>query len=249
MGRREARIGGITFEAVPLDRYQAVVATTWDGIEGGLAIRRDEVPRPGAHGSFGTPGYLSARVLPFAGHLIQRTADATLNMRHRLIGLGDGQTRRLDVDLDGLFVWMNVAVASQPTVAISGSDPRVATFDVQFWAPNPRMYGTERTFAAGEQVFQRGNFPADPVIEVTGPRAAYTISTDTGKSITIGQALATGQKHRIEMRTGRLYRDGVLQTGAITAGGTWTIPPTSPGIVHSISAAGPMSIIVTDTYI
>ena len=120
---------------------------------------------------------------------------------------------------------------------------------VRGWAANPRRYGTERAFAADEQVFHRGNFAADPVIEVTGPRAGYTISTDSGKSITIGQALATGQKHRIEMRTGGIYRDGVMQTGAITAGGTWTIPPTSPGIVHTISAGGPMSIIVTDTYI
>ncbi|MFB7843637.1 hypothetical protein [Microbacterium sp. NPDC056052] len=249
MGRREARIGGLVFEAVPRDRTRAIVATTWDGVEGGLAIRRNEIARPGAHGSFSTPGYLSARVLPFSGHIIQPSPQAMLNMRNLLIGLGDAQSRRLDVDLDGLDVWMRVAAAGQPVVQISGSDPCTAKFDVQFWAANPRMYGTERTYAAGEQVFHRGNFPADPVIEVTGPRGAYTISTDAGKSITVGQALAAGQTHRIEMRSGRLYRDGVLQIGAITAGGTWTIPPTAPGVVHTISAVGSMSIIVTDTYI
>jgi phage-related protein len=245
----EVRVAGLVFRDWP-DDYEDCLLIDRNGFKGwrGGDQRREEIARPGAHGAFTLPGYQVQKTITLDGTIIAPTPEILTVRKNTVTGaLANGDSARMLVDDQGEVTWRDVQVVTVKDP--EDLDDVTARFALTFWAANPRRYGTERTFAAGEQVFHRGNFAADPVIEVTGPRAGYTISTDTGKSITIGQALATGQKHRIEMRTGRIYRDGALQTGAITAGGTWTIPPTSPGIVHSISAGGPMSIVVTDTFI
>lgn len=250
MARHEpsALLEGVRFESVPRDRNRAVIVTKWTGIDEGAAMRRDQLPRPGAHGAYAVPGHLDARVIGMSGYLIDRSPEQLLRTARRLTGLlAGGEFAQLTV-MGERGVQMRVGLSAQTSVVVRGNDPCVADFQLQLWAPNPRMFGEVHEYFAGEPAVHYGNFPAAPVLEVSGAPSGYTITGPGGKTFTVTQGLAGGQKHRIDMATGRVYRDGALQVGVVSNGGTWAIPPGVPGVTHAISA-GSLRVLVTDTFV
>ncbi|MGN7861451.1 hypothetical protein ACTJI8_12795 [Microbacterium sp. 22303] len=239
----------------PADRRPAGLFVGRDGFQGWDDTPdavREAIARAGAHGEYDLPVFQAARVFSVDGHAIA-WSDQTLDNLHDIVtGVGAaggrfqvtvthrGQPLRAFARRGGKALFQDLGFRT---------GRRRASFQLQFVAADPRKYGEEHSFHAGAEVFHRGNFPASPVLEVTGPTPAYTIGTSIGRSLTIGQSLSAGQVHRIELRTGRLYRNGVLQTGAITAGGMWAVPPGIPGVVHTITGPGTLLVRLTDTYI
>lgn len=251
MARHEpsALLGGVRFESVPQDRNRAYVVTTWSGIDEGVQVRREQVARPGAHGAFSLPGHLDARVVTMAGHVLAPSPEMLLHMVRRLTGLlADGGTESLSV-LGEREVHLKVGLAAQTAVTVRGNDPRVADFQLQLWAPDPRMYGEAHEFVSGQTAYHRGNFPATPVIELAGAASGNTITGPAGKAFTITQSRAAGQTHRIDLATGRVYLNGVLQLGVVSRGDLWTVPPGLPGVVHTLTGSGTMKVILPDTFV
>lgn len=251
MARHEpsALLRGVQFESVPRDRNRAYVVTTWSGIDEGVPVRREQTTRPGAHGAFNAPGYLDARVIGMSGHIIAPTPEQLLNMARRLTGLlADGSTGRLDL-LGEREVHLQVGLAAQTMVTVRGNDPRVADFQIQLWAPDPRMYGEVNQFTAGQVAFHRGNFPATPVIELTGAASGNTVNGPAGKAFTITQGRTAGQTHRIDLASGRVYLNGALQLGVVSRGDLWTVPPGLPGVTHTLTGSGAMKVILPDTFV
>ena len=249
------RIGGLVFEDFPSDLSQGFVISPngWSGWDEGVDVRRDEKVRPVSHGAFDAVGYLGARVVTIAGNIIASSPVELEHMRARLTGLlADGSTGRLVVDSDMGSTWADVRLASRTSVKVSGASGMEAEFQISFWAPDMRKYGETRTFTGPTaSAYHYGNFPASPVIEVTGSMASgYTVASQ-GRSFIVSQALTSGHTHRIDMRSGWLFLDDVLQTGAVSQARTFQIPPGAPATVAftPVSGSGVMSVKVTDTYV
>lgn len=218
------------------------------GLFGGVGVRPLNVDRANAHGKYDLPVFREARMLSASG-LILAPSQFYLEQRMARLSsvLGDGRSGLLMIDAESGAWSCQVRVAQDPSVSVVVPG-RVARYQLFLVAADPRLYGAPRRFAGGAvDVFHYGNFPAFPVVEVTGGRLPYTISGPGGRRFEVTQSLSAGSTHRIDFRTGRLYRDGVLQVGGIGRADVWTIPPGSPTQM-SISA-GSMTVTTEDTYI
>lgn len=251
--RRRARINGLSFVEWPHDHHGTWHVLDRDGIKGvweGVDVRREDTPRPLAHGSFDAPVFLASRVIPVSGHVSTRSGAELVHEMNRLTGLlAGGGTGRLSLEDDTGTTFLDVRLGA--ATQVTQLDDTTARFLVTFWAADPRRYGETHTFAAGVPAVHYGNFPASPVIEVTGSMpSGYTVSAG-GKSFVVAQALTAGQTHRIDMETGWVYRDGALQTGAVGAAELWTVPP-GQRLLHTltpVSGSGLMTVTTIDTYI
>ena len=243
---REARIGGVVFSFSGGDGF-VVGPDGWSGWDGGVSIRRDETPRPNGHGVFDAPGYLGGRLVAISGHILGKTPADTVNLAARLTGLlADGSKARLVVDTGSEVTWADVRLADQTQVTVWGSDPRVADFMVQLFAPDPYRYGEVRSFPAGA-AFHRGNTGAWPVIEVEGPSSGWTV-TYGGNTVTVTQSLTSGQTHRYDTRTGRLTRNGALQAGAVSVAAFGAHPPGKALTYTRTAGTGTVTVHLTDTF-
>lgn len=245
-----ARVQGVVFEEWPSDIDDAFVIEpgglqTWLGSG---QVRREDTARPTRHGSFFAPGFLSAKVTPITGHILAGS-EATLKAKRRqlealLVGV---DTARMTVDDgEGLITWADVGLAQQGAVREFGDGSHSASFSIQVWSPDPFRFGELRTYgpAASVTAFHRGTVPAVPVIEVTGAGTAFTV-TSPGGTYQVSGATAGGT-HRIDMRNGWLYRDGVLVENASVSADTWSIPP-GERWAHATSS-GQVRVLVHDTY-
>lgn len=255
----QVTIGGLTFEDHPRDYDQCylIAPQGMTGWESGVQVRREEVARPNAHGTFDAPGFLAARVISVKGTILAPTPARLRHMVTRLTGvLGDGDTGRLLVEDDLGSTWADVRLAAATQVATHGSASTEADFQIQFWAADPRRFGELREFTGttgggAESVHHRGNARAVPILEITGTMPnGYQIASQ-GRVYEVSQALTSGQTHRIDMGTGWLYRNGSLQVGAVPTLETFTIPPgRNVNVTMSdFGGAGAWTMLLHDTFV
>ncbi|MGX9349164.1 hypothetical protein [Microbacterium sp. KNMS] len=244
-----ATINGLSFDEWPRDFDQSFVITP-GGLTGwlsGSTMRRDETERPSAHGAFDAPGYLPARTPAIEGTILASSEAVLERMILQLTGLlADGSEGRLTVqDDNGNATWADVRLASCDVERHpSGLE---ADYQVQFWAPDPRRRGEARSFgpAGSVDVFHRGNFPALLEFVLVNPPSSYTVGAGT-KLFQVSGA-PSGGTHRIDLSTGRLYRDEVLQTGFVF-GDLWTLPPGEP-TTHVVTGASSVTVRTVDTFV
>lgn len=244
------RIGGVTFEGDPIDpdRCFMIEPDGWSGWDDGTAVRREDVPRPGAHGSFGFRGYRDARVVRISGWILARSAQELQHMRNQLLGLlASGESGRMSVDQPRGSTWADVMLADMPVAKVRGQSELEASFQIQFWSPLPQKYGEVRDFAAGVPAYQLGNFPATPKLLIGAGAGGYTVTGPSGRTIVVATAPAAA--HEIDFVNGGLYLAGVRQLGAITTYQPWSIPPGLPGVAASISGARSLTQQLPDTFI
>lgn len=243
----------IRFEGTPRDRRNAfVIGPEGYGGDDAPSVRRDTIARSGQHGAHEAPGYRDARVIPLSGWIVAESPLKLQHMRNRLASvLAYGQAGRMTIHRPLGSVWAKVMLADTPVIKVRGASECEASFQIQFWAPDPRLYGEVHEYAAGQTAIHYGNFPAAPELIVTGPKpGGYTITGPGGRQYIVTQSLAAGQTHRIDMVTGWLYLDGVLQSGAVSQARTWEVPPGLPGAVHTITGGtGSLTVRLTDTFV
>lgn len=244
------RLGGLEFVGCA---GEATFTIERDGIRGhglgGADMRRETVDRPGAHGAFSLPGYLTGRSIRWGGLVL---TDSPREQEHALLRLSGllagGGTSRLVIDGDNPR-WLDVLRASPepPKVLVPGL---VASYSFEAWAPDPRMYGEVREYAAGEAAVQYGNFPARPRIIVSGvAEAGYTVTGPGGRRVVVQRPLTASQPHTIDFVKGGLYVGGVRQLRAITVYEPWEIPPGVPGVVTTVNGSRTLRVQVTDTFV
>ena len=241
------RIGGLLFEG---DEGDCDFTIFKDGLRGwfdGVSVRRDSAPRPSAHGEFPARGYRGGRLITMEGRVHSSSPEKQEHLFSRLTGLlGDGQTGRLVVDNAGSSKWADVQLDDAPEIT-QEMYGQFARYRLQLWAVDPLRYGETREFGSGVAAHHYGNAPSFPTLEVTGVYpSGYTVAAG-GKSYVVSQALAGGQTHRIEMRTGALYRNGVRQIGGVSSASLWSVQP-GQGLVHSLSGSGSLTVKVTDAW-
>lgn len=245
-------VGGLQFRG---DAASSEGFTIRDkGVKGWLdtpSVRSESVQRPLAHGSFGAPAFYSDRSISIEGKCFADSPERMGHYQARLSGIGSGGGMvRMQGDYLGFRLWMDVRVEGAKFEEIVPG--RIAEYMLMLRAPDPRKYGETRSFPDGSQAHHYGNFDATPEITVTGGMpSGYAIHGPGGKRYVVTQALAAGSTHRIDMRTGWLYRDGVLQVGAVGRADLWTVPP-GGRVSHAVvpvSGVGQLVAKVIDTFV
>lgn len=246
---RGVRVGGLSFVEWPTDHHSDWLVLDPDGVRsvwGGVDVRREDIARPSAHGSFDMPGFLTPRVIPVSGHASSRSPLGLEHLMGRLSGLlADGGKGRLVLDGPTGPRWCDVRLAS--ATQITQLNATTARFLLTFWAADPRTYGEARDVAGGAAAVQYGNFPATPRLLVGAGSGGYTVTGPGGRVVTVGSAPAAA--HEIDFVTGGLFLNGVRQVGAISVFQPWTIPPGAPGVTATISGSRSLVQRVTDTYV
>lgn len=243
------RLGGIEFVG---DAGDATYTIEADGIRGlkldGVDVRREVIDRPAAHGAFNTQGFLTGRRIRWSGDIETSNPDEQVHAITRLSGLlADGGMDRLVVDEGSSVRWLDVVRGGEPDITMI-TYGIAASYSFEAWAPDPRMYGDTREFAAGETAVHYGNFPATPRLLVGAGSGGYTVTGPDARQVVVGTAPA--EAHYIDFVTGGLFTNaGIRQLGAITTYQPWKIGPGLPGAAASITGSRSLAQRVTDTFV
>jgi hypothetical protein len=238
-----ARFAGITAYG---DKFHGLGFhfTDLDGWTDAPAVDMESVKRPAGHGRYVTPAYLDDRVVRMPGFYVARNLMELEHASAQFRGLISRQIRLTIEDALGT-AWVDGTV----TAAVfrnSGFAPE-GSWSLEVTCEDPRKYGDVNDFAAGVMAINRGNFPAVPEHLVTGTSATYTINGPAGKRFIVSSGPGSGTD-RIDMSTGRVYRNGALQLGVTSRADLWTVPIGLPGVTHTITA-GSLVTRVTDTFV
>lgn len=250
-----ATLGGLSFRGDRADILTRLAAgeTVYtiepDGLKGwldGTDMRRDSVARPEAHGEFDVPGYLTSRIPSLAGSVLAPSGAALQLACDALTGLlADGSAGELAVEIEGRTLTAMVRRQGKPDVNVL--DPKsAAAYGIQFWAADPRRYGALHEFGPGSSVSgieHDGNFPALPVLEITGA-TAYTVTGPGGRLITVSSTSGT---HRIDLASGGLFIGGVRVIGGVSVYQPWAVPA-GAAVAASVSA-GSLKVEVRDAFV
>lgn len=211
----------------------------WEDLPAG---RRQAIARVLSHGEHDVPVKLPGRVITIDGHVIAKSVYDLRRMSHQIRGWGaTGDRFPLTVSLQGETLTSNVrSILRQATdTGDRGGDFVSAEFQVQLFAADPRKYAEPVTYQAPSGtvlVPSEGNFPTYPVIEIPSAPSSYSVSSPGG-TFTVTGAPAGGT-HRIELSSGRVYRNDVWLAGfgrgrlwAIPDGEQWQVSMSAPGRV------------------
>ncbi|WP_417555588.1 hypothetical protein [Microbacterium sp.] len=233
------------------DPVEGFVFVEFEGWNDSPSVRGDAVERPAAHGDFDLPTTRGPRLITISGWCRARAPEVMGHLRSQLMAVLPEGVGRVTVDEFGVTTWADVRVYGAPRFRKRGASG-YADWSLSLRAPDPRRYGATHEFPGGEPAYHYGNFPAVPELIVTGSMpSGYAIAGPDGKSFVVTQGLSAGQTHRIDMRTGWVTRDGVLQSGAVGRAEVWEIPP-GAGITHAlqpVSGTGSLLTRVPDTFI
>lgn len=208
-------------------------------------VRRGETSRPLADGSFLAPSFRSGRSVSWRGLIHSRSPFEQREAMEQLSGVCSGTgLSRLTVQAHGETTWADVHLAAEPSIEILNYG-RLARYDLELWAPDPRRYGELRTFSGGSNVYHRGNAPAFPVVRIGSGAASYDI-TWQGRTFRVSGA-PSGGVHRVDMRTGRLTRNGAPVLGAVVRAETSPLPPGARWS-YAVSAGSGVTVEVHDTF-
>lgn len=253
-----ATVDGVSFDEWPRDLSNAFVISPQGlvGWFGGVTPRFDAPDRPTSHGSFDAPGFLSGRIVSITGTILGSSESMLDALVEELGGLlADGGESVLTVqDGSGDVTYARVRLGAETTIERFGDGSHTAAYQVQFRAADPRRYGEARTFTGASVVpYQRGNFPATPEVTVSGTfPGGYRIGYG-GAEFIVSAALASGQSHVIDMRTGWVRRNGVVLPGAATRAELFTVKKGRQTLAMSVSprttGSGSLSVEVHDTYV
>ena len=248
-----ARVGSVVFNGLATTGF-IIGPDGFVGWDDSTPTKRQLQPRSQAHGSFPQKGYRDVRTVVISGTCVADSEQQLEWFGSQLTGLlSDGSMGTITVDHSGVTSFANCFVDGQPTFAMFGAGA-AALFTAQFWCPDPRKFGTGNAYgpATALTVFHYGNFAAAPVLTIAGSMpSGYTITGPSEKVYTVTAAVTAAAPHTIDMSTGYLTINGVIQTGVVTVGNTWTVAPGAQVAMTltPVSGTGTLSATVTDTYV
>lgn len=238
---------GLTFEGTARDETYTIESDSVRGwLVDGVDMRMEQIDRPADHGSFSLPGYLTGRSISWGGLILTDNPQEQDHAMRRLSGAGaGGLISQISVENAGSH-WADVQRAGEFDMRML-SYGRVASYRVQLWAPNPRIFGDVHEYAAGAPAVHYGNAEATPRLLIGAGSGGYTVTGPNGRQIVVGTAPAGA--HEIDFANGGLFLNGVRQVNAITIYRPWTIPPGIPGVTATISGSRTLAQRVTDTFV
>ena len=233
-----------------------------DGWDGTPPVQANGDDIPNGHGSFDIPGYFQGRVMTLAGWI---EAPNALQLEYAKSWVRSAVRPDENVDMvvddSGLVLSLD-AVKLGGQVKISrryrGKNVWKADFEIPLLAPDPLKYGQRNQFSMASDgayldIYHRGDFTAYPKVTITGSAAdGYELAHPSGAVYQVDKPLVTGIPHEVDMRTGLLRVDGVVDMVGVTGASVWHVPP---GAYHQMKVR-PLTVgqtatavcYVTDTY-
>lgn len=226
-----------------------------DGWDDGVDMRRNNLDRAHAHGSYAMPGYLDSRVVSITGRVLADSPAECERIGQRLTGLmADGQMARMQVTTETGTQWADCFLSARTRFTPDYSR-RNAAFQIQLWCPDPWKFGDANVYTInpGQTVplFHYGNAAASPIFEVTGDMpSGYTLRGPDSKTFVAPTSVASARKHLLDMSEGLLKVNGYYWTGQTANADLWTIPPgqqVNTGL--TTTGTGTAKVTVYDTFI
>jgi hypothetical protein len=214
--------------------------TGWDD---GTNIRRDATLRPVSNGDFTEPYTFSSRLIAFSGTAIAPDKAGLQMLRDRLTGvLAQNEYATLGVETSSATRYATVGLEGK--VEWIQQLDNVASFRVEFYAPDPHLYGIEKRAQAGayvvsggltyplkyrldynydEQAINRtvtndGNAISYPIFIAMGDfNSGFTVMSDFGgKKVTYTGMVTKQSPVIIDMAHGTAMQHGVDKTALVT---------------------------------
>lgn len=223
--------------------------TGWDD---GTNIRRDATARPVSSGDFSEPSTFSSRLISFSGTAVATNRVQLQAMRDKLTGVlvereyaqisveTAASTRYATVGLEGKVEWVQQL-------------DNVAVFRVEFYAPDPYIYGYERVVSLGstnglggglkyaldyplnynaqtttplnQSVTNNGNISAWPKFKITGDYFSGFSITNGFKKITYLGPVSYSSPIVIDTAKGTAIQDGVDKSSFLTDRDWFSVAP------------------------
>lgn len=218
----------------------------WDGWDTPPSQRAEIIARANAHGTHDALQWFEAREVTQRGFFRARSGSSLARMAEQLAGTQDGDKRTVTVEYGGLSRYAQFRRGlSAPQIELSSDgELHVGEYEVVHRMADPRKYGETHTYEGTSlDVFHRGNFPAPVVFEIPNAPSSWSVTSSAGTHTITGAP--SGGTHRLDMRSGRVTRNGVYLPG-VGRGPLWQIPQGSL-MPHTLSAPG--KALVADTII
>lgn len=203
----------------------------------GTAARRDNTVRPVSSGDFIEPYTFSSRLISLSGTAVAGSTSELQSMRDRLVGLlqqGEYVEMSVETSTATRYAYVGLEGAVQWTQQMD----TVAVFKIDLYAPDPYIYGVEKTVNVGSTtvagggltyplsyalnynvenpnlqdstITNRGNAPAWPKFSVTGDFYSGFILSDGGdRKVTYNGMVTKSSPVIIDMAKGTAIQNGV----------------------------------------
>ncbi|UAV84846.1 putative minor tail protein [Glutamicibacter phage BIM BV-113] len=196
--------------------------------------------------------FYASRTLVISGRVIAKSHDYLHEAMRLLAGLSFRKYAVLAVEGHGPTQTASVRVNGR--ISFSQRSDKYLQYEIPLIASDPFKYGEARSFdvalGATGTVFQRGTVEAWPNMIVTGNMPSYTVRF-RGVDVEVPIGISSGQTHRIEYRTRRLYENGSFVMGGF---GSTNFRPVQAGIRSDLqliapSGSGQVKMTLNDTYL
>lgn len=271
--------GDLVFRSFALTNPQLVLdPTALVGWYDGVGTNRDDVTRPNQWGNFPEPGRKASRTITLTGGAVADTVEDLHTLRDNLMALfSDGGYNDIYVENKSGIRSVNATVTGQPSW-IPLTD-KLANWKIDFFAPDPRMYGPDQTVNINETIItgglkyqiqyplsyglstqstlqyitNSGNVDSWPVFTVTGEYASgFNITDNAGHTVTYNGMVTTQAPVVIDMGRGTAVQNGADRT-ALISGRDWFSIPAGKTIRPTYTAiqegTGYCAILYKDTWI
>lgn len=273
------KIGKLTFTSnMGTKPYYTLDPDAVIGWTDGVNVRRDTTARPTGWGDFPERGYKSSRMITLTGLAVANTSAELHKMRDDFMGiLNHGGYEEIQITNSYGSRYASVALEG-PNNWIQQLD-NVATWKMDLYAPDPRLYGvqktsqlTDSTMSGGVKlpieypikfytppaamavvVENNGNADAWPKFVVTGDFfSGFEISNNNSKTVRFEGIVTMTAPVTIDMARGTAIQNGVDKSSQITKRDWFAIPPRSslqPMFLPIQDAFGWCDILYRDTWI
>ncbi|UDL16779.1 minor tail protein [Arthrobacter phage Atuin] len=270
---------GTVFRAKPYMNPQFVLdEEALKGFYDGVNVKRTEAVRPNKWGDFAEPGLLGPRNITISGAAVASTPSQLHSLRDELMSiLHDGSYREMEVRNSDGPRYITVALAGSPSW-VQKIDT-AAVWKLELYAPDPRMYGEEKTTQITDGTLKGGiNFPISyplnfggaivnpatsiyndgntkswPVFKVTGDYpSGFKIWDGLNNFITYDGIVSTQSPVTIDTFRGAAFQNGIDQSVALSRRDWFSIPPKSsiaPRFLPIQDSFGWCDIMYRDTWI
>lgn len=139
------------------------------GFLDGVGVKRTDTVRPNQWGDFSEPGLLGPRRLTLTGTAVANSPQQLLQMRDQFTGLlVDGTYSEISVQNSVEVRYIEVTLEGTPSW-VQKLDT-VALWKLELYAPNPRMYGAQKSIQISDGTVTGGiNFPLSYPLNFGGP--------------------------------------------------------------------------------
>lgn len=280
-GRLLVELGGLEFFSSRLYSKESQYVLDADAITGwldGPGIRRDATPRLAVDGDFFEPAYKSGRLVSITGTAVATNSAQLQVMRDEFIGImSDGSYQWMAVTTENVRRYSLVGLEGKPSWVLLSSN--VASFKVDLYAPDPRIYGELQTVNISQagnsgnltfpldyllnynradndviaSVTNNGNTRAYPLFRVTGNfNEGFTVTDNINGRVTFGGVVTMQAPVEIDMATATATQNGVDKSTLLTVRDWFWVKPgetMTPTFIPTKDGTGWCDIIVRDTWI